>query len=121
MRKRNNLDTSEANYLYAAVLLRFNKNEKLKDLPIPVKNKLIDETCERCIERANPNKDDAEAIKFEVKAYKLTDEERAASLSEENYEILEKPKNFNRMLKEKYASIIDEEVARIANEINGSE
>ncbi len=116
MRKRNNLDTSEANYLYAKVLLLFNRREKLKDLPIPVKNKLIDEVCEKVIERANKNKEDVEALKFEVKAYKLSDEERKRSLSDDVYEILEKPKGFNEKLREKYETIIADEVNKINTE-----
>ena len=110
MRKRTNLDTSEANFLYAKVLLRFNKNEKLKDLPIPIKNKLIDEVCEKIIEKTNENPEDAEALKFEVTAYKLSDEEREKSFSTDVYERVEKPEGFNDYLKNKYARIIDEEI-----------
>ncbi len=121
MRKRNNLDTSEANYLYAAILLRFNKNEKLRDLPIPVKNRLIDEIAARCIERANADKEDVEAIKFEISAYKLSDEEREKSLAKDVYEILPKPKGFNQKLKEKYASIIEEEIQKATEEITTNE
>jgi hypothetical protein len=120
MRKRTNLDTSEANYLYASVLLKFNKNEKLRDLPIIVKNKLIDEVCERCIEQANENPDDIEALKFEVKAYKLTEEEREKSLSKEVYEIHEKPAGFNEKLKEKYSSIIEEEIEKIVEKLSAT-
>jgi len=115
MRKRTNLDTSEANFLYAKVLLRFNKNEKLKDLPIPIKNKLIDEVCEKIIEKTNENPEDAEALKFEVTAYKLSDEEREKSFSTDVYERVEKPEGFNDYLKNKYARIIDEEIDALSS------
>ncbi len=119
MRSRTNLDTSEANYLFSAIILKFNRNEELKDLPIPVKNKLIDEVAERCIEKVN-NKEDAEALKFEITSYKLNEEEKKNFYNPEVYKIVEKPKGFNKYLKEKYSKVLDEEIARIINKVRNN-
>ena len=119
MRIRTNLDTSEANYLFSAIILKFNRNEELRDLPIPVKNKLIDEVAEKCIENAN-DKEDAEALKFEITSYKLSEEEKNKFYNPDVYKIVEKPKNFNQHLKEKYSKILDEEIARIINKVRNN-
>ncbi len=117
MRKRTSLDTSEANFIYAKVLLAFNKNEKLKDLPIPVKNKLIDEACENIINKANDNTDDIEALLFEIKSYRLSDEEKEKAYSNDVYEKLEKPKGFNELLKQKYSGFIEREIERMIEKL----
>ena len=75
MRKRTNLDTAEANYIYAKVLIALNKTEKFANLSLPERNKVIDDISAKIIKKAN-DEEDAEAILFELKSYKMTDEER---------------------------------------------
>jgi len=41
-RKRTNLDTSEAEFLYAHSLVEFNKHKKFQELSIPERNNLVD-------------------------------------------------------------------------------
>ncbi len=106
-RKRTNLDTSEANYIYAHVLLELNKHDEFNKLFITERNKLIDEICLEVIENANKNEDDKEALKFEILAYKLSEEERKKSLLPSVYKNdLEKPEDFNEQMKEKYDKMI---------------
>ncbi len=107
MRKRNTLDTSEANFVYTRILLMINRNETTKNLPIPIKNKLIDSAGLNAIRRANPNNDDVEAIYFEYTSYKLSDEERELSLKENVYEKIDKPKGFTEILRNKYSGLIE--------------
>jgi hypothetical protein len=115
MRKRTNLDTAEANYIYAKVLIALNKTEKFANLSLPERNKVIDDISAKIIKKAN-DEEDAEAILFELKSYKMTDEERKKTLLPEVYTAdLPKPKGFNRILKEKYEQIIAEEIERFAN------
>ncbi len=108
MRKRNTLDTSEANFVFSKILLMINHDERAKDLPIPVKNNLIDSVALKAISKANHNKDDVEAIYFEFNSYKLSEEERKEALSEKFYDKIPKYPNFNEMLTNKYNGIISE-------------
>lgn len=112
-RKRTNLDTSEANYIYAHVLLELNKYEKFKDLFLTERNKLVDEICLEVIEMANNNKDDKEALKFEILAYKLQEKEKKEKLLPSYYiNNIVKPKNFNDLMKTKYEKVIKQLVAK---------
>jgi hypothetical protein len=114
-RKRNNLDTAESNFLYAQVLVELNKNEKFKNLSILERNNLIDEVCLKCIDIANKNNTDKEALKFEIKSYKLSDEEKKKFYSDEVYENnLAKPEDFNDKMKIKYAEIIKNTIKEFA-------
>ncbi len=102
-RKRTNLDTSEANYIYAHVLLELNKYDEFKNIFVTERNKLIDEICLEVIDKANTDEDDKEALKFEILAYKLPEEERKKSLQPSRYiDGLKKPENFNEKMREKY-------------------
>ena len=118
MRKRNTLDTSEANYVYTRILLLINRDEDLKNLPIPVKNKLIDTAGLNAIRRANPKEEDAEAIYFEYTSYKLSDEERELSLKESVYEKTDKPKGFTEILKNKYSGLIEKALKEELEKMN---
>lgn len=107
MRKRNNLDVAEANFLYAQVLVELSKNEGFVSLSILKRNSLIDEVCIKCINIANMNSEDKEALNFEIKSYKLSIDEKEEFYSDEVYEnSLLKPENFNDKMKHKYAIII---------------
>ncbi|GEM_PF-2183544 len=110
-RKRTNLDTSEANFVYVHVLLELNKFEEFNKLFITERNKLTDEICLSVIDKANKNEDDKEALKFELLSYKLSDEEKKKYYNPGNYiDNLPKPENFNKLLEEKYLGIIKETV-----------
>jgi hypothetical protein len=112
-RKRTKLDTIEANYIYAKVLLAFNKLKGFSDLPIPVRNSLIDSACEEIIERANDSEENIEALKSEIYSYRLNDDEKEKFYSPEFYDAeIEKPKNFNSLLKEKYSDLISQTVSK---------
>ncbi len=113
MRKRTKLDTIEANYIYAKVLLAFNKINGFSDLSIPERNSLIDSACEEIIERANSAEEDINALKLELNSYRLNDEEKREFYNPELYEsTVEKPKNFNEKLKKKYSKLINEIVSQ---------
>jgi len=112
-RKRTNLDTSEANYIYAHVLLELNKYGKFKDLFVTERNKLVDEICLEVIEMANNNEDDKEALKFEILAYKLQEKEKKEKLLSSYYiNNIVKPKNFNDLMKTKYEKVIKQLVEK---------
>ncbi len=112
MRKRNNLDTAEANFIYAKLLIGLNKSQKFQLLSLPARNKLIDELSSKVIKSKN-SPEDAEAILFEITAYKMPDEERAKTLTPELYDAnVPKPKGFNRLLKEKY----EDEIKKVIEE-----
>ncbi len=118
-RKRTNLDTAEANYLYAQVLVEFNSYEKFKNLSIPERNNLIDEVCAKVIDEANKQKQDREAIKFELNSYKLSEEEKKKFYDESFYQKdLIKPDNFNDKMKEKYFELIKNSVYKKMNVYN---
>ncbi len=108
-RKRTKLDTIEANFIYAKVLVSLGKFKGFSELPIPTRNSLIDSACEEIIEAANSSEEDIEALKFEIKSYKLTDEEKTEFYGPAQYdETVKKPENFNQNLKEKYSGLIRE-------------
>ena len=116
-RKRNNLDTSEANYLYAQVILALNKNKKFNDLSIPERNNLIDKICIECINLANSDEDDKEALILEIQSYKQSDEEKRNFYDSNVYENnLEKPEDFNDKMKKKYDEIIKKTIKEFAQE-----
>ncbi len=113
MRKRNNLDTAEANYVYAKLLLGLNKTEVFEKLSLPERNGIIDKLSAEIIKKTN-SPEDAEAILFEVTAYKLPDEERKKTLAPDVYDAnVPKPKGFNKKLKDKY----DEEIKKAIENI----
>ncbi len=110
-RKRNNLDTAEANYLYAHVLIEFNKYDKFRNLSILEKNNLIDDICLKSIDIANKDDDTKEALKLEIKSYKLSEEEKKNFYNESIYEnSLPKPDNFTAVMKNKYEDVIKRNV-----------
>ena len=106
-RKRNNLDTTEANFIYSRVFIETNKLKEFPNLFITERNKKIDEICLQVISSENSLEDDVEALKFEALSYKLNDQEKEKFYSSKNYEkdLLE-PENFNKILSNKYDSII---------------
>jgi hypothetical protein len=114
MRKRNRLDTAEANYVYAKLLIGLNKTKRFETLSLPERNKTIDDLSGKIIRKTN-SPEDAEAILFEITAYKMTDEERQKTLAPDVYDAnFPKPKGFNQKLKEKY----DEEIKRMIEEFD---
>jgi hypothetical protein len=117
MRKRTSLDTTEANFVFTKILLKINRDERLKNLPIPVKNKLIDEVGLASIKEVHSNDEDVEAIYFEFTSYKLPDEERAKSLSPEVYIKKERPKGYNEYLKTLYSDIIDKKLSEFGSKL----
>ncbi len=115
MRKRNNLDTAEANYIYAKLLIGLNKTKRFEELSLPERNKTIDELSAKIIKENNPP-EDAEAILFEITAYKMTDEERAKTLTPDVYDNdVPKPKGFNSILKSKYEEAIKKAIENFEN------
>ena len=117
MRKRNTLDTSEANFLFTKILLKINKDERLNSLPITIKNKLIDDVGLASIKEVHSNDEDVEAIYFEFTSYKLSDEERTKSLSSEVYGNKEKPKGYNEYLKTLYSDIVDKKLREFRDKL----
>ncbi len=107
MRQRTNLDTSEANFVYARVLLELNKYDKFQNLFVTDRNKIIDEICLAVIDEANEKEEDREALKFEIMSYKLPAEEKEKYFSPPLYiSGLKKPEEFDKKLNKKYGSII---------------
>ncbi len=114
MRKRNNLDTAEANYIYAKLLIGLNKTKRFEKLSLPERNKAIDDLSAEIIKSKN-SPQDAEAILFEITAYKMLDEERQKTLAPDVYDAnVPKPHGFNQKLKEKY----DEEIKKMIEEFD---
>ena len=110
-RKRNNLDTAEANFLYAHVLIELNKYDKFRNLSILERNNIIDDICLKCIDIANKDEDTKEALKLEIKSYKLSEEEKKNFYNESVYEnSLPKPVNFTAVMKNKYEDVIKRSV-----------
>ena len=106
-RKRNNLDTAEANFLYAHVLIELNKYDKFRNLSILERNNIIDGICLKCIDTANNDDDTKEVLKLEIKSYKLSEEEKKNFYNESVYEnSLPKPVNFIAGMKNKYEDVI---------------
>jgi len=112
-RKRNNLDTAEANYLYAQVLVGLNKYVKFKNLSIPERNNFIDDICFKCIDNVSIDDDTKEALKFEIKSYRLSENEKKKYYDNSMYENnLTKPDDFNERMKIKYKDVIDKNIKR---------
>ncbi len=110
-RKRTNLDTSEANFVYVHVLLELNKHEEFSKLFITERNKLTDEICLEVIDKANNDEEDREALKFEILSYKLPEKEKERYYNSDNYKKdVPKPENFNEFLSRKYIALIKETV-----------
>lgn len=108
-RKRNNLDTLEADFIYSQLLLRLSKQKDFDQKFVLEKNKLLDELSAKAVDMVHQNEDDREAVKFELRAYKMSDEEREKSLQSDDYiNNLEKPANFTDDLKNKYFPVFDE-------------
>ncbi len=109
-RKLTSLDISEANFIFAHVMLELNKNEKFNNLVVTQRNKLIDEICLEVIDKANKDEDDKEILKSEILAYKIPGTEK----KKHPLEIvnLEKPGNFNEIMRRKYENIIRETVKK---------
>ncbi len=118
MRKRNSLDTSEADFIFAGILLVMNRDNNLMNLPIPLKNQLIDAAGLNAIKKVHPNEEDVEAIYFEFTSYKLSNEEREKSLQNTVYSKIEKPKGFIERLREKYSGVIEQAVREEYEKIN---
>jgi len=115
-RKRNNLDTLEANFIYSRVLLGTNKFNEFSDIFITERNKIIDEICLQVISTENDLEDDVEALKFEVLSYKLNDIEKEKFYSSNTYEKnLMKHENLNKNLSKKYDEIIKEMISKKIN------
>jgi hypothetical protein len=113
-RKRTNLDTAEAEFLYANVLVELNKKEAFQKLSIPERNNLVDKVAINVIKKSCKDAEHIQAISEEIVAYKLSGKEEAEFYSKSNYVTgLEKPANFNELLKTRYANFIKEEVKLI--------
>ena len=106
-RKRTNLDTAEAEYLYANVLLEFNKFEIFKTLSIPKRNDLIDKVCIDAIKQTCKNEEHIEAVSQEIISYRLSKEDEVKFYSDAQYTSgLEKPEQYDARLKKKYLNLI---------------
>jgi len=115
-RKRTNLDTAEAEYLYANVLVEFSKSELFQKLSIPERNNLVDEVAIEVVKKSCKNSDHIQAITDEILAYKLFGDDEKEFYSSLNYVTgLEKPANFNELLKVKYERLITEIVKERIN------
>ena len=113
-RKRTNLDRAEADYLYATTLLEFNKYEQLQNLSIPERNSLIDKICIDAITQSCKNDKHIEAISQEILSYRLSKEDEIKFYSSSQYTTgLEKPENFNELLKKKYINLISEFISEV--------
>lgn len=117
-RKRTNLDTTEAEYLYANVLVEFNKYDSFEGLSIPERNDLIDKVCTDVIKEACKNKEHVEAVTQEILAYKLSKEEEERFYSPEVYTSgVEKQENFEKILGNRYQEKIVEFVLILSGRI----
>ncbi len=106
-RKRTNLDTAEAEYLYANVLLEFNKYESFQTLSIPERNGLIDKVCIATLEQSCKNEEHVEAVTQEILSYRLSKEDEVKFYSDTKYtKGLEKPENFNALLKKRHLDLL---------------
>ena len=106
-RKRTNLDTAEAEYLYANVLVEFNNYDLFQGLSIPERNDLIDKVCIDVIKQSCKNEDHIEAVSQEILSYRLSKEDEIKFYSNSQFtDGLEKPENFNVLLKKKYLDLI---------------
>ena len=113
-RKRTNLDSAEADFLYSNTLVEFNKYDSFKDLIIPERNNLIDEICVKSINQTCRNKEHIEAVTQEVLAYRLSKEEEMKFYDISQYTSgFEKQENFNELLKKKYINLISELVSEV--------
>ncbi len=107
-RKRTNLDTAEAEYLYANVLVEFSKYESFQDLAIPERNNLVDKVCTDVIRKSCKNEEHIEAVSQEILSYRLSKEDEIKFYSNSQFtKGLEKPENFDALLKKKYLNLID--------------
>ena len=106
-RKRTNLDTAEAEFLYANSLVEFNKYENFQKLSIPERNNLVDEVCLEALRKSCKDDNHIDAVSKEILSYKLTKEEEHKYYSSDKYvKGLERPENFDEMLKVKYVNLI---------------
>lgn len=113
-RKRTNLDSAEAEFLYSNTLLEFNKYDSFKDLIIPERKNLIDEICVKSIIQTCRNKEHIEAATQEVLAYRLSKEKEMKFYDISQYTSgSEKAENFNELLKKKYINLISELVSEV--------
>jgi len=113
-RKRTNLDRAEADYLYAATLLEFSRNNLFQDLSIPERNSLIDKVCIDAATQSCKNKDHIDAVMQEILSYRLSKEDEVKFYDVSQYtDGLEKPENFNELLKKKYLNLISEFVSEV--------
>lgn len=104
-KKRNNLDTFEANYIYSRVILGIGKVKKFNDLYIGKKNNLIDEICLEVIKQTSKSTDDLEDLMFEITAYKLENKEKYYTSSQYDKNV-KKPNDFYDKLNIKYDLLI---------------
>jgi len=124
-RKRTNLDTAEAEYLYANVLVEFSKYESFQDLAIPERNNLVDKVCTDVIRKSCKNEEHIEAVTQEIFSYKLTVEEEKQFYSSSVYTTgLEKPEQFDLLLNNRYKSrigkLVKEYLRKFKRRTNGT-
>ena len=106
-RKRTNLDTAEAEYLYANVLVEFNKYDSFQELSIPERNDLVDKICIDVITKSCKNEEHIEAVSQEILSYRLSKEDEVKFYSNTQYTSgLEKPENFDALLKKRYFAFL---------------
>ncbi len=107
---RNSLQTSEANYIYANVLVKLNKNSNFVNLSLPEKNSIIEMISKSIVSEKNQDPNIVEALLFEMLSFRLSDEEKQIAYNEKNYLVKEKPQGFNKSLIEKYQETITKKV-----------
>jgi hypothetical protein len=107
---RNTLQTSEANYVYANVLVKLNKNQNFANLSLPEKNSIIEMISKSIVSSINQDHNIVEALVFEMLSFRLSEEEQQIAYNENNYLVIDKPQSFNKSLIDKYHETITEKV-----------
>ena len=116
-RKRTNLDTAEAEYLYANTLVEFSKYKSFQKLSIPERNNLVDNICIAAIKKSCRNEEHIEAVTQEITSYSLTKDDEIEFYSNAKYtKGLEKPENFQLLLEKKYLPLICNLVGLLFND-----
>ncbi len=106
-RKKTNLDTLEAEYLYANVLVEYSKYESFQELSILERNNWVDKVCADVVRKSCKNEEHVEAITQEILSYKLSKEEIFYGIDVYTSG-LEKPESFNKLLEKRYNNKIVE-------------
>ncbi len=84
-----------------------NKYESFQKLSIPERNNLVDEVCLEALRKSCKDDKHINAVSKEILSYKFTKEEEDKYYGSDEYvKGLERPENFDEMLKVKYLNLI---------------